>query len=205
MKTNIKTILDRLLRHPLLSDLTIETVTDYTIDFIRLISGNKSYSQKNIKINIHNHMGELPRDFMSVDYVLYKDIPMIGMTSRGIDNREYTTPSYKLQSSKIITSVKEGEVDLYYNSVEMDNEGFLIIDDDSLFLRALEAFIKKEYFTILFDLGKINSSSLSNAQQDYGFRVGRLQAKEITVDEMESFARRFTSPLDLDWHSKNFR
>jgi len=35
--TTIKLIMDKLLRNPLLSDITLETVVDYTVDFMRIV------------------------------------------------------------------------------------------------------------------------------------------------------------------------
>jgi hypothetical protein len=40
---SIKVIIDRLLRHPLLQDLTFEAAIDYTVDFMRLVGVPKMF------------------------------------------------------------------------------------------------------------------------------------------------------------------
>ena len=57
METNgisIKIILDKLLRHPLLRDLTLETVVDLTIDFMRIVGTPKMFIEKTEILNIVN-------------------------------------------------------------------------------------------------------------------------------------------------------
>ena len=54
METNgisIKIILDKLLRHPLLRDLTLETVVDLTIDFMRIVGTPKMFIEKTEILN----------------------------------------------------------------------------------------------------------------------------------------------------------
>ena len=65
-----------------------------------------------------------------------------------------------------------------------------MIPDNSKFLRALEAFIKKEWFSILFDLGKIQPAVLQNIQQEYAWRVGQMNMEFTlpSVSEMESIS-----------------
>jgi len=42
----------------------------------------------------------------------------------------------------------------------IDEEGLPMIPDNPIFLKTLELYIKKEYFTILFDMGKISPAVL---------------------------------------------
>ena len=70
-----------------------------------------------------------------------------------------------------------------------------MIPDNPIFLKALELYIKKERFTVLFDLGKININILQNTQQKYAFKVGQC-ISEFTIpstSEMESITRMFTT------------
>ena len=43
--------------------------------------------------------------------------------------------------------------------------------------KALEAYIKKESFTVLFDMGKIQPQVLQHAEQQYAWLAGQLQAE----------------------------
>ena len=50
-------------------------------------------------------------------------------------------------------------------------------------------YIKKQWFTILFDLGKINPAVLQNVQQEYAWAVGDCQTEfnRLSIDKAESF------------------
>jgi len=60
----------------------------------------------------------------------------------------------------IYTTVKEGTIELSYKAISTDTNGYPLLPDNSSFSRALELFVKKSWFTILFDLGKISSAVL---------------------------------------------
>lgn len=77
------------------------------------------------------------------------------------ESPDYT---YKIQGSVIYTSLKEGTIEISYRAIAVDDEGYPLIPDKSSFTRALELYIKKQCFTILFDLGKINQAVYANVQ-----------------------------------------
>ena len=65
-----------------------------------------------------------------------------------------------------------------------------MLPDNPIFLKALELYIKKEWFTILFDLGKIQPAVLNNTQQEYAFKAGQCNS-EFTIpspSEMKSIS-----------------
>jgi hypothetical protein len=97
--------------------------------------------------------------------------------------------TYKIQGGIIYTSIKEGQIEISYQALVLDNEGYPVIPDNSKFLRALEAYIKKQWFTILFDMGKLQSAIYQNAQQDYAWAVGACESEfqKMTLDKAESF------------------
>jgi hypothetical protein len=55
----------------------------------------------------------------------------------------------------------------------LDEDGFPLIPDNQSFKKALEYYIKREYFTILFDIGVITAPVLTNAEQRYAWYVGQ--------------------------------
>lgn len=96
--------------------------------------------------------------------------------------------TYKIQGRVIFTSIKEGAVEIAYHAIATDSDGYPLIPDSSSFTKALELYIKKQHFTILFDLGKIQQGVLQNTQQEYAWAAGQAQSDLIrpSVDEMES-------------------
>lgn len=97
--------------------------------------------------------------------------------------------TYKIQGGYIFTSIKEGEIEISYKAILIDDEGYPMIPDNSKFTRALEAYIKKQWFTILFDMGKLQAPILQNAQQEYAWAVGACESEfqKMSLDKAESF------------------
>ena len=95
---------------------------------------------------------------------------------------------YKLQGNCIFTSIKEGTIEISYRAIATDDEGFPLVPDNAAFIRALELYIKKQAFTILFDMQKINANVYQNVQQEYAWAVGAAQSDLIrpTIDQMQA-------------------
>ena len=193
-------ILDRLLRHPLLNDLNLETAIQYTSDFIGIMGLPNVYVDKIETIDIKEYRGELPCDLISINQVrLHKNgIALRAMTDNfnaypthdheGGDWGERGEPSFKTQGRVIFTSIRHEKVDISYKAIMLDDDGLPLIPDNSIFLKALELYIKKEWFTILFDMGKISPAVLNNTQQSYAFVAGQCNNEFLipSVSEMEA-------------------
>ena len=84
-----------------------------------------------------------------------------------------------------------------YKALPVDGDGIPLIPDNSVFYRALEAYVKKNWFTILFDLGKISHQSLQLAQQDYAWAVGACETEfhRLDLSRSESFFNSFSTLL----------
>ena len=123
------------------------------------------------------------------------------------DTKSKVGLTYKIQGGFIFTSIKEGEVELSYKAIIIDDEGFPMIPDNSKFTRALEAYIKKQWFTILFDMGKIQNAVLQNTQQEYAWAVGACESEfqKMTLDKAESFYNSWRTLIPREYqHSRNF-
>ena len=84
-----------------------------------------------------------------------------------------------------------------YLAMPVDDEGYPLIPDDSSYSKALELYIKVQWFIGLFDTGKINERVLSNAQQQYAWAVGQAQTSLIrpTIDQMEAISNMWNKLL----------
>ena len=88
-------------------------------------------------------------------------------------NQERGESTFKTLGRVIYTSFKDGNIQIAYKAIPVDDEGLPMLPDNPIFLKALELYIKKEWFTILFDLGKIQPAVLNNTQQEYAFKAGQ--------------------------------
>lgn len=199
---SVHEIASRVKRHPLLKDMSLEHIIQCTVDFISIVGLPTTFKEKGETIKIENYRAQLPCDLLSLLYV--KDLST-GITLRNTTDvhiirkgKHYvsndTDRTFKVVGDVIYTSFKKGEIDIVYTAMPVDENNFPLLPDDSVFQAALELYIRVEYFTILFDLGKISQQSLYNVQQQYGFRVGQLKTSYMTpsISEMESISNMFT-------------
>ena len=209
---SIKVIMDNLLVHPLLQDLPLDRAIAYAVDFIRIVGMPRIFEDKTEILEIEEYRAMLPNDFHNMLQVRTafngRTIQLINSTdnyhtSTNKNGMDYT---YKVQGNIIYTSFKEGKIEISYQSIKVDEEGYPMIPDNSSFTRALESYIKKQWFTILFDLNKINNAVLQNVQQDYAFNVGQAQSDLVrpTIDQMESITNMWNSILPGKHHSTGF-
>ena len=203
--TNIKLIMDKLTRHPLLEDIPFEIVVDYAIDFIRIVGTPPSFIEKTQKIQIKEYRGVLPCDYYQILQVrLINGEHRMGAFRHSTDSfhTSNTKPqhgglTYKIQGGCIITSIPDGEIEIAYQAMPIDEEGYPLIPDNSSYSRALELYIKLQRFTDLFDEGKISPQVLNNTQQQYAWAVGQAQTDLIrpTLDQMEAISNMWNKLL----------
>lgn len=214
--TNIRRVLDDLLDHPLLRDLTLEQVVRHTIRFISLHGYPKLYRDKEEVVEIKDYRGLLPCDLVSINLVKDVDTGLclramtdiftpkeesISSSTDLLNNMqgEYIPPmkkymeepAFKTQGRIIFTSFPEGKVEISYKAIPVDEDGFPLLIDNETYLNALEAYIKLKVFTVKFDTGKIAAGVLSNAQTDYAWAARLVQQEFImpSMSEMESITR----------------
>lgn len=115
--------------------------------------------------------------------------------------------TYKVQGGFIFTSIKEGAIEIAYQSILIDEDMYPMIPDNSKFTRALELYIKKQWFTILFDMGKLQQPILQNIQQEYAWAVGACETEfqKMSLDKAESFYNSWRTMIPrMNQHSRSF-
>lgn len=188
---SIKVILDNLLEHPMLQDLTLERVVAYTIRFMQLVGMPKLFIEKVEDIEIEEYRALLPCDFISVIQLRDKKAhkAYISTTDSFFMAKDETQQlTYRIQGNILYASIKAAVLELSYKAIPVDEEGYPMIVNNEAFIRALELYIKKQRFTILFDQGKLQSGVYQNIQQEYSWAVGQAQTSLImpTIDELQS-------------------
>ena len=219
---SIKQVLDNLLDHPMLQDLTLERAVDYAVRFIQIIGAPTEFQEKTQYIKIQDYRGVLPCDFYEIIQVrTYNEGDEYPKVFRYADDSSHHSPNIetntqldtwdltcKIQNSIIFTSLKEGTIEIAYRAIMVDDEGYPLIPENSSFIQALELFIKKKIFTILFDQGKISPAVLQNTQQEYAWYVGQAQRdlNRPSVDKMESLANMWCQLIQRNnQHSRGFK
>lgn len=213
---SLKQIMDNITEHPLLKDITFERVINYTISFIRIVGMPKEFDEQTALVKIEQHRGALPCNLENIIQVrTYSNCGhnhgVFRYSTDSFHMSEDKHPSYdltyKVQGGVIFTSMKEGTIEIAYRAIPVDSEGYPMIPDNSAFTRALELYIKKQVFTVLFDLGKITPQVYNNVLQDYAWAVGAAQNDmvRLSIDEMQSLTNSLnTLVVRANEHSRGF-
>lgn len=212
---SLKQILDDILEHPMLQDVSFERAVNHAVHFIRLVGMPDVFNEQTAKIDIKDYRGQLPCDLEDIIQVRqvcnnnrYNVFRYSGdsfhMSEDKSDSYDLT---YKVQGNIIYTSLKEGKIEVAYRAFATDDEGYPMIPDNSSFITALEFYIKKKYFTIKFDQGKLNREVYQQVLQDYAFYVAQAQNDLVrpSLDQMETLMRSWTTLVPrVTEHRKGF-
>lgn len=210
---NIREVLSRVTRNKLLKkNVTLEAVVQYTLDFIRIVGLKQPKQTKETIIHVHEYRALLPCDLVEINQIkdTKSNLCLRAMSStfnpKGCHNLPELT--YKVQNKVLFCGLKECDLEISYQAIAVDEQGFPLLLNDELWLSALELYIKQLVYSDLFDYGEINQASLQNAQQQYSWRVGQLINRYSipTVDQMESIKNMWLSPFqDITLHSTGFK
>lgn len=195
----------------MMRDIPFETAVEYAVDFISLMGTPAIYDEKTAVIQIHDWKGPLPCDFEHMIQVraaagcqhnrrwldchplwshpIYRESGASFHMSEWKPNQHFTGEfTYKIQGMVIFTSTKDVDVEIAYRAFAIDDEGYPLLPDNTSFLRGLELYIKLQWFTVLFDMGKISGQVLSNTQQEYAWAAGDAQSEfsRLNIDEAET-------------------
>ena len=203
---SIREVLSRVLRHPLLQDVTLEQAVQYTLDFIGIFGMPRLYEDKEVELHIENYRTMLPTDLISIIQVKDKESGryLRSMTDSFISN-DSSEPTFKTQGQVLFTTFKTGDICVAYKAIPVDECGYPLLIDNPVFLKTLESYMKKEVFTILFDMGKINGNVLQNTQQQYAWLAGQLQSEFTipSVSEMESIKNSWCTLIQRTYEFDN--
>lgn len=195
---SIKVVLDNILDHPMLKDVSFERAVNHTVNFMRILGCPRMFEEKAALVNIRDWRGTLPCDFNDIIQVRTHsscDRKNYGVFRYSTDNFHMSENkqgsfdlTYKIQGNVIFTSIKEDVIEIAYNAFAVDSDGYPLIPDNSSFISALELYIKKKQFNVLFDTGKISQAVYNQVCQDYAWAVGQAQSDLVrpTIDQMQT-------------------
>ena len=192
---SIKEIAQRVKRHPLLENLSFEKIIQYVVDFYSVTGIPHQFVDKVEIVDIYGYKGLLPCDVVQIMQVkdMRSKVCMRSMTDTFYQrqNRDRNEPAFKTQGNIIYVTFEQGKIDIAYKAIQTDEDGLPMIPDNPVFLRALELYIKKEEFDMLFDLSQIPAVVLNNTHQQYALAIGQLKSDMTmpSVSEMESISR----------------
>lgn len=218
---SIKQILDNVLVHPMLQDVTLERAVSYAVDFMRIVGMPTIFMEKVITLELVDNRVLLPDDFFEVIQIKMTSNKRTEVFRSSGDSFHMDTPTdetlqshalqeltYKIQGGVLITSVSTGTISLAYRAIPLDTDGFPLVIDNSPFTRALELYIKKQAFTILFDMNKIPMNVYQNTVREYAFAVAQASSSltRLNIDQMQSFTNMWNTLIPrVTEHHNSFK
>lgn len=114
--------------------------------------------------------------------------------------------SYKFNGNYIYTSFEEGTVDIAYDGIMLDEDGVPMIPNDPTIEKAIENYIKSQYFGILADLGKDTVRAYERAEKEYCWYIGQAQshASILSIDGREALSNTMNQMFNNDRHHGSF-
>ena len=206
----IKQVLDDVLDDEMMSGCKFERAVKWSVDFIRKVNMPMMYEAKIAPLDIHNHMAQLPCDFISI-----KGLESVDMCNHNhhayvasSSTFEPTGLSYRIKGNVLWSSKKEDRAMISYLAIKVDEEGYPMIPDNGKVAPALEWYIKKQYIGPKFCKGEVNANVMNYIDQNYYFAVGQAQTSLInpSIDEMETFNHQWQHMLaGHHEHRESFR
>ena len=195
---SIKLIADRLMRNPLMTDLSYEFIVDNAIQLMRILDAPSIYVSRKEELNVENYRALKPIDMIKVEGIARTDnggVTPLQSTeyldqefiSQG--NKKSTRPesTYSFNSKYVNLNFETGRIEIIYKAIATDEECYPLVLDNETLLRCIESYIKWKWFDIMNDMEMISDRKLSKAESDYTFNVAQADAnmKLPSIDEME--------------------
>lgn len=203
---SLDVIANKIYKNPLLKDLNFEDIIDFSLSVIKIAKVRGVYKEEGCYLTVKDNKALIPKEALNlktVDEVIgNKSLrPMttstfslanhIGSISKNKDSyKEDRKSQYKVNGRFINTSFCSGELFITFDTIMLDENEIPMIPNSESLLRAIEAYIKVQSYTILADIGKVSERALSRAEQEYYFNIGKFQSEMQgfqNEDEMESF------------------
>ena len=216
--TSIRVVYDRILRDPIFIGINFEAIIDYTVDFIEIVGCPNLFRESIVKdLEFSNYRFAKPAGLLDIVQLIIDEKPVMASTDSAsgftpdispIDNKysygSSITPTYRISGDYIYLPVESGKLTMIYKSIPIDDSlgsqdyGLPMIEDDPLFMLALQSYIEVQWLRMLVRAGKAPGAVLDEAKQTYAFNVGRYDthSKRLSTSEMEAISRMFRTPFN---------
>lgn len=216
--TTIRTVIENLQRDVEYdNELNIYDIAEWTWQAMDSIGARTAMEEKETVIEIEDYMGELPFDFKVINGIRNQEskinmIPSSDIHFQENNNNANTPPlavnTYKISHKFIFTDFKEGNIDLSYNAIKLDDEGFPLIPDETRYLSAVEAYIRYKMDYKLYRIGQVTRVIYEESKQHWLFMCKSAFNKMVTpnYDKAEALKKQINSMLDnRQAHNSGFR
>ena len=215
-------ILYKILRNPLCAELSYEDAAEYALEFIKLLGAPVIYINKTNILDLNCYKAELPCDLLYINGIRYFESDLrnaIAMrestniyhinsdefANKGLNNsnNEFT---YKIQNGIIFTSMEDGCIEISYEAIATDEEGYPLIPDNQKVELGIEYYVMSRYLEPLYLVGKVTDKAFEYIQQKrYFYTPSAYTSLQMPgIDKMESIMNGLNRLLINDSAHQNF-
>lgn len=191
---SLKQILWKVMNSAFMQDLSYEQAAESALEAIRLIGAPLSYENKTTRplLKIIDHKATLPKNLVLIrgarafaenDGGEGQGIPMTTATDIYHQSEGCTDcdglgmeVTYEIQSGVITTSFADGYVEIAYQAIATDEDGFPLVPDNEDFKLAVEYYIRYRAMEGLWEMGKVADKVFNRVDQLKCWYIGAAQS-----------------------------
>lgn len=205
-------------KNPLVTNLTIEDAAESALNLLKTLKLPLSTVTEVITENIVDYKVKLPNSMVQVNSVrqhksgtnlLWSSNPFFtSERDRSIKQCGCEPGTYVLQECNIITSFEDGKLDISFERLSVDEDGFPMIPDNASLENAIRYQIISDHLESLWYVGKITDKVFQHAQQQRDWYVGQASSalKLANLDHAQALANSINRLIiDTRAHEKNYR
>lgn len=226
---SIGSILWKVLKNPLCSELSLSDAAEYALEFIKILGAPMVYLDKIKSLELNCYKAPLPCDLLYIKGVRYFESTESSAKIRPIAMREASNIyhldhlefennqgnylnhgnnefTYQIQKNIIFTSMENGCIEIAYKAIALDEEGFPLIPDNQDFILGLEYYITSRYLEPLWLMGKITDKAFDfiNQKRYFYTAAGFTSLQMPGIDKMETIMNGINRLLINDSAHQNF-
>ena len=201
VQIGVDDIMYRIQEDPFLKNVKKSDIVNHIKTVLYLIGAPALYEDKNITLQVYDYKVQIPKDFVARTAVrkIYDDGARIGLQHNTDDyyntykEMAETTTVDLLYTHKIVGDIlwvdfEEGKIELAYKAISTDDNGWPMFDADESLIMAIEYYIKKRYYEILWTHGKMKRDVFEYIDQQYSWYMGQATARIQIQDPIEAEA-----------------
>ncbi len=204
-------------KNPLVSDLTIEDAAESALRLLRTLKLPLSTVTENVTKDITDYKVKLPESLVKINAIrdsrsgvnlLFSSNPFHNTELERLRKECGCEPgTYVLQECNIITSKEKGSLDISFERLALDDDGFPMIPDDASMENAIRYHVMFEHMEARWMVGKVTDKAFQHIQQQRDWYVGQVSSsmKLLNIDQAVAMAQSINRLIvDTRAHSKNY-
>lgn len=194
---SIKSIMATLVKYPFIDNISSDDLGLYLSEFLRKVGAPLAFTDKVVTIEIKNNRGMLPCDLLYIrgtralfpndcndcgndEYIALAYASDIYHSSYHCSDtidecNKYNDYTYSLNNGAIYTSFKEGEVQMSYRGLVVDEEGYPMLPDDVKVKEAFKYYVLMQYAEPAYFRKDIPKDIYYEIKQQYAWYIGAAQ------------------------------